>query len=267
VTEKLARAGAKPRWFLRDTSARITFYVVGLAVWVALAQTSDRFPGPVDSIRAMREEFEDGNVAQNFLTTMDRFFTGVVLSCLIGLVVGVLIGMSASWRAFLNDIVLVGLSIPSILWAFLTVMWFGFGYKAPVTAVVFTAVPFVAYNVSKGVSGVSRELHDMSDAYGVGLWRRVRELVLPGAMGYVMTGVRFAVIMGWNAVLLAEWFGSNSGVGFRSRYWYDANRFDGFVAWVAIFVVFIIVLDRLVLERFERRAFAWRGREAQQWQS
>ena len=71
-------------------------------------------------------------------------------------------------------------------------------------------------------------------------------------------GLRFAVIIGWNAVLLVEWFSASEGVGWRSRYWYDENRYKGFVGWVILFIAFIVLLDRLVLVRLQRRAFLWR---------
>jgi ABC-type nitrate/sulfonate/bicarbonate transport system permease component len=182
----------------------------------------------------------------------------VGLSVAIGVVIGVLMGLSPFSRAFFESPVLVGLSIPAIIWAFLTVMWFGFGHMSPILTTVLTAVPFVIINVSQGVQGVSRDLRDMSSSYGVPLGRRIKDLVLPAVAGYVMAGVRFAVIMGWNGVLLAEWFGGSGGAGFRARYWYDANQFAGFAAWVILFVGVIIILDRLIFERLSRRAFRWR---------
>ena len=59
-------------------------------------------------------------------------------------------------------------------------------------------------------------------------------------------------------MLLAEWFGGSGGAGYRARYWYDANQFAGFAAWVVLFVGVIIVLDQVVFERAARRAFRWR---------
>ena len=145
-------------------------------------------------------------------------------------------GLSGLARAFFESPVLVGLSIPAIIWAFLTVMWFGFGDTSPIVTTFLTAVPFVIINVAQGVQGVSRDLRDMSSSYGVPLGRRIKDLILPAVAGYVLAGVRFAVIIGWNGVLLAEWFGGSGGAGFRARYWYDANQFAGFAAWVILFV-------------------------------
>ena len=51
----------------------------------------------------------------------------------------------------------------------------------------------------------------------------------------------------WNGLLLAEWFGATSGVGWRARYWYDANQLDGFLAWVLLFIAFLIIVDQVIL--------------------
>jgi NitT/TauT family transport system permease protein len=223
-----------------------------------LAGLFERIPGPTSVVESLVKEFSRNEVFSNFAVTFYRFGIGVGLSIIVGILGGVLIGLSPMARAFLESPVMVGLSIPAIMWAFLTVMWFGFGHTSPIVTTFLTAVPFVIINVAQGVQGVSRDLRDMSSSYGVPLGRRVTDLVLPAVMGYVMAGIRFAVIMGWNGVLLAEWFGGSGGAGYRARYWYDANQFAGFAAWVVLFVGVIIVLDQVIFERLSRRAFRWR---------
>ena len=61
----------------------------------------------------------------------------------------------------------------------------------------------------------------------------------------------------WNGLLLAEWFGATSGVGWRARYWYDANQLDGFLAWVLLFIAFLIAVNQ-ALGLLEKRATRWR---------
>jgi ABC-type nitrate/sulfonate/bicarbonate transport system permease component len=254
-TEALRPGGGRLR---SELGARLTFYVLVFLLWIGLAALSDRVPGPITTAEALIGEFQDGNVFGNFWITLYRFAIGVAASVLLGLVIGVPMGLSSYARAFLESPVLVGLSMPAIIWAFLTVMWFGFGWQAPISTIVLTSVPFVAINIAKGAAGVSRDLRDMSQVYRVPLQRRIRHLVLPAVAGFIVAGVRFGIILGWQAVLLAEWFGSTTGVGFRARYWYDGNFFDGFTAWVILFLAFILILDRWVMEPAARRAFAWR---------
>ena len=254
-------ATARPAWRKQLTSgraARFTFYVAAFLVWVVLAGLFERIPGPPSVVDSLVKEFSRGEVFGNFADTFYRFGIGVALSIVVGLIVGVLIGLSPMARAFLESPVMVALSIPAIMWAFLTTMWFGFGHMSPIVTTFLTAVPFMIVNVAQGVQGISRDLRDMSSSYGVPVGRQVRELVLPAVMGYVMAGIRFVVIMGWNGVLLAEWFGGSGGAGYRARYWYDANQFAGFAAWVVLFVGVIIILDQVIFERLSRRAFRWR---------
>jgi ABC-type nitrate/sulfonate/bicarbonate transport system permease component len=254
-------AAARPTWQRRltsDPAARITFYVCAFVFWVVLAGLFERIPGPPSVIEMLIEEFRRGEVFSNFADTFYRFGVGVALSIVVGTLIGVAIGLSPMARAFLESPVIVALSIPAIMWAFLTVMWFGFGHISPIVTTFLTAVPFMVINVAQGVLGLSRDLRDMSDSYRVPRSRRVRDMVLPAVMGYVMAGIRFVVIMGWNGVLLAEWFGGSGGAGYRARFWYDANQFAGFAAWVVLFVGVIIILDQLIFERLSRRAFRWR---------
>ena len=243
---------------LSDVAARITSYVVFLLGWQILSALYDRVPGPVEVVDLLIDEFQRGVVWDNFSVTVDRFFTGLFFALIAGLVLGLLIGMWPLARALLKDTMTVGLAIPAIIWALLTALWFGFNWKAPVLTVALTATPFVAVNVTQGVQAVPRDLMRMSKAFGVPVVRRVRLLVLPFVMDYVFTGLRFGIILGWNGVLLSEWFASTEGVGWQARYWYDANNFTGFVAWVVLFVGFIVIFDRLVLVPIQNRVFRWR---------
>jgi NitT/TauT family transport system permease protein len=243
---------------LSDTGARITSYVVFLLGWQILGALYERVPGPVEVVDFLIDEIGRGGVWSNFVVTADRFFFGVLIAFVAGVALGLVIGMWPLARAMLKDTMMVGLAIPAIIWALLTALWFGFAWKAPVLTVALTATPFVAVNVAQGVQATPRDLTRMSKAFGVPLQRRVRGLVLPFVMDYVFTGLRFGIIVGWNGVLLSEWFASTKGVGWRTRYWYDANNFDGFVAWIVLFVAFIVIFDRLVLVPIQGSVFRWR---------
>lgn len=243
---------------LSNTGARITSYIFGLALWQLLGGLYERVPGPVEVVQFLVDEIGRGGVWDNFLLTAERFFAGLGIAFVAGVALGLAMGMWGFARALLKDTLTVGLAIPAIIWALLTALWFGFAWKAPVLTVALTATPFIAVNVLQGVQATPRDLLRMSKAFGVSLPRRIRELVLPFVMDYVFTGLRFGIITGWNGVLLSEWFASTEGVGWRTRYWYDANNFDGFVAWIVLFVGFIVVFDRLVLAPIQARVFRWR---------
>lgn len=250
---------------------RITAYIVFLAGWQILSMIVPRVPGPGPVFLFLWTEVTGGphggvvrgQFAEHFVVTLQRFSLGLIIAVVSGTALGIVIGSSSFARALLNDTLLVFLALPAIIWALLTTMWFGIGPRAPIYTTALTAAPFVAVNVAQGVRAITPDLHRMSAAFGVSLTKRLRHLVLPAVTGYLFAGIRFAVIIGWNGVLLSEWFGAAEGVGWRTRFWYDANRYRGFVGWVVLFIVFIVLLDRLALTRLQRRAFRWRDAQAE----
>ncbi len=256
--------------------ARLTSYVALLGAWFLLAMIEERVPSPPAVAEFLWIELTGGSHGgvlkgewvEHILVTMERFGLGLLIALVSGVALGIIIGSSRYFYALLNDTLLVFLALPAVIWAFITVIWFGIGWRAPVWTVVLAGAPFVAVNVSHGVQAIGSDLRLMSDSFGVPLAKRIRHLILPAVTGYIFAGFRFAVIIGWNGVLLAEWFGAAEGVGWRTRYWYDANRYQGFVGWILLFIVIIVALDRLVLTPLQRRAFRWRdlGSEAIEFQ-
>lgn len=268
TTEPAARprSGAVARLLRSEVTARIAGYVFLLLVWQVLALYEDRLPQPAETFGFLWIEISGGShggivrgqFLEHFAATIPRFSLGIAISMLLGILTGVLIGGSKIAEALLKDTLLMLVALPAIIWAFLTQMWLGLGDDAVVITTFLSAFPFAAVNVVQGIQDVPRDLRRMSGSFHVSAYRRFRHLLLPAVTGYLFAGFRFAVIIGWNAVLLGEWFSSSEGVGYRARYWYDANRYKGFVAWVIVFIAFIVLLDRLVLVKLQRRAFRWR---------
>lgn len=253
--------------FLRsDLFARLASYLFLLVAWQLVALYEDRFPGPAEVFGFLWIEVTGGRHGgivrgeffEHFAATLPRFSLGIAISMVLGVMTGVVIGGSKFAEALLKDTLLVLVALPAIIWAFLTQMWLGLGDDAVVITTFLSAFPFMAVNVVQGIQAIPRDLRRMSGAYHVSRYRRLRHMQIPAVTGYLFAGFRFAVIIGWNAVLLGEWFSASEGVGWRSRYWYDANRYKGFVGWVILFIAFIVLLDRLVLVRLQRRAFRWR---------
>lgn len=260
ATDRIRRVLTSPR------GAQLTAAAAFLLAWQLLTLIAPRVPSPGSVIQFLWVEITGGSHGgilrgqfwNHFAATLRRYSIGLTLGFSAGLLVGALIGSSSLARALINDTVLVLLALPAFVWAFLTTMWFGIGERAPILTVAFTAFPFVVVNVAQGVRAISPDLKRMSAAFGVEGWKRFRHLTLAGVAGYVFAGLRFAMIVSWNGVLLSEWFSGQNGVGFRTRYWFDANRYRGFVGWVVTFIVFIVAVDRLVLNRLQTRAFRWR---------
>jgi ABC-type nitrate/sulfonate/bicarbonate transport system permease component len=249
-------------WVRGPFGASVAAALLFVVLWQLVGTFSDRIPGPASVVNAAIKEIERGEFFFNFIISMQRFGIGMAISVVVGIAIGIAIGSSRLFDDMFGDVNLVGLAIPAVIWALLCAMWFGFADTAPIVTVVLSAIPFVVVNVAAGARSIPPALLDMSQSYDVPRSRRLGHVVLPAVTGYMVAGIRFGVMSGWNGLLLSEWFGSADGVGHRARYWYDANQLPGFIAWIAFFILFMVLADRVVLERLSRRAFRWRTSES-----
>ena len=260
------RSYSAPRRVLRRPwVVQLIALLILLAIWQYLTVASDRVPSIENVVSFMWTEITGGSHGGMLLgefwgalgLSLQRYAIGLAIGIPAGAVLGLLIGASGWVRGLLNDTTLVLLALPAVVWAFLASLWFGLTSTAPIVAVVLTAIPFVAINLSSGVRSIDPALTEMSKAYKVPRRNQLLDLLLGGTLPNSLTGVRLAFTTGWNSLLIVEWFGATDGVGWRARFWYDALRYEGFVGWVFLFVILITLLDRLVLRRLERRAFQW----------
>ncbi|MDZ7883734.1 MAG: ABC transporter permease subunit [Mycobacterium sp.] len=229
-----------------------------IGAWQLAVIFGNRVPSLADTIGRLGAEAAIGELWGNLAISMNRFLLGLAAALVVGAVIGVLMGLSKIADLAFSDLNAAALAIPAVIWALLTTMWFGFGWLTPVVTVFLSGVPFVVVNIAKATRAVPADLILMARAFGVSRTRVLREIVAPAVAGSTVAAVRFAIMSAWNGLLLAEWFGSTSGVGWRSRYWYDANQLDGFLAWVLVFILLLVIADLLILGPIERYATRWR---------
>ncbi len=250
-------------WFIRLVALAILLFI-----WQWITFANSRVPGIDEIVSFLITELTGGSHGGTLRgefweplgLSLQRYGIGLAIGIPAGAALGLLIGASTWTRGLLNDTILVLLALPAVVWAFLASLWFGLTSEGPIVAVVLTAIPFVAINLSTGVRNIDKGLLQMSRSFRVPARRRMTQLLLGGTLPSAFTGVRLAFMTGWNSLLIVEWFGATSGVGWRARFWYDALRFPGFVAWIFLFVLLITLLDRLLLSPLERRAFQWNQR-------
>ena len=254
---------AAPVW-RRHAKSRLTSAVAWtasvltmLAVWQFAVVFGHRVPSKADTFARLGSESADGQLWTNLAVSMNRFLLGLAAALLVGAALGVAMGLSRIADYALTDLTMAGLAIPAVIWALLTTMWFGFGWLTPVTTVFLCGLPFVIVNIAKAVRAIPAETMLMARAFGVGRAEVLRNIIAPAVAGSTIAAVRFAIMSAWNGLLLAEWFGATSGVGWRARYWYDANQLDGFLAWVLLFIAFLIIVNQ-ALGLLENRATRWR---------
>jgi len=227
--------------------------------WQLAVVVGNRIPSPADTVDRLVSEAAIGELWHNLAISMNRFLLGLAAALVVGAAIGVWMGLSRLADVAFSDVNAAALAIPAVIWALLTTMWFGFGWLTPVVTVFLSGLPFVVVNIAKATRAVPADLVLMARSFGVPRAKVLRQIVAPAVAGSTVAAIRFAIMSAWNGLLLAEWFGATSGVGWRSRYWYDANQLDGFFDWVLVFILLLVVADLLILGPAERYVTRWRS--------
>jgi NitT/TauT family transport system permease protein len=249
-------AGTRRRRYLAVVLGWLVFIGLWwlLALWVG---SEARLPSPGRVFQEIVIILQDDFWTQ-FWASIVRVLAGFFAAVLIGTPVGFFMGRSKYWGNFLQSPVIVAGSIPGLTYAVMAFVVFGISFWGPVLAVGLIAMPYVAINVAEGVRGVDRRLVEMSTAYGRNERQVFRHVTVPSVLPFVFAGVRLSFSLAWKVGTLTEVFGSSKGIGFQIRRNYQLFNMPAVIAWVLLFVIFMLLIERFVLVRMERRLFRWR---------
>lgn len=241
-------------------SARVLGLVIGLGAWSLVAHffPMGLLPGPMETVTASRELIESGIVWTHLQATFYRTFVGFVGAAVVGISFGVIMGINNFGEHFSTPIIIIGLSIPGIAWAAILTIIYGFGPAAPILATAVTVFPYISLRVWKGVEDIDADLIRMSRSFDVSNRRLLRRMILPSVAPALFTATRFGLAISWKIETQAEIFASNTGVGFRAIEAFSRYQYDTAMAWAAVFVVIVFVLEMGILRPLEQKVFAYR---------
>jgi NitT/TauT family transport system permease protein len=173
-----------------------------------------------------------------------------------GVAIGLAIGRSRVLEALL-DVPLTALyAVPMVALVPVIVLWAGFGPTAKVVIVFLFSVFAVSLNTARGVREVDPQLIEVARAYSaseVGLWK---DVVLPSALPYIVTGIRLAVGRALVGVIIAEFYTSIAGLGFLIVSY--ANTFQTAKVFVPVVILMVLgVVLTAALHLLEGRLAPW----------
>ena len=231
-----------------------------LGLWQSIAIVVDigLLPTPTQVIVAGWDLVASGLFFQELGNSMVRILIGFGTAMLVGIIVGILMGSRRFWDEFFQDLVVLGLSLPGLIYALMSVMIFGLGLLAPVVAILLAAYPFVAVNIREGVKAIDKEFLDMSRVYFVGRWRVIRQIILPSLLPFIMAATRVGFTIAWKVAVLTEVFGAASGIGYQLRYNFQLFSMRTMIAWALLFGVVMLIIEYAILVPSEKRFARWR---------
>ena len=210
------------------------------------------FPGPAEVVNSFGSLVYKGILPEYLEDSVVRLALGAAAGLALGIPLGVLVGLSSRAHAMLWPVLLFFQAIGDIAWLPILLIWFGFGLTTVTFVIVYTVLFPVVLNTVLGVRSVPIVTHRAAQSLGASRLRIVWEVVLPGALPNIITGVRNGLGYGWRALIAAEMIVGTSGIGFLM---FDARRAGSVVEILLGMIVLGLlwyVVDGWVLVPIER---------------
>ncbi|TMJ33420.1 MAG: ABC transporter permease [Alphaproteobacteria bacterium] len=251
-TEFAVQAGAIV-WRLLPALPFVFVLILWMAGWAIFHPNKATLPPVSDVIEAVWTRLADGELLRHVLASLWRLFLGAAVGIASGIIGGFIAGLYRNVSDFLNPLVVFFNAISGIVWLPLMIGWLGIGTALAVFLIWNTVFFIVFQNTVLGVQLVPEALEQGVQALGGKRMETIRSVILPGALPYILTGIRSGLGFGWRALIAAELVGTPDGLGQMIFAAADYHRSDIIIAGCLIIGLIAISMDRWLLLPIEHR--------------
>jgi len=235
--------------------------LVGLVLWEALGALGlvNRIilSPPRDVAQAGLELLGSGELARHVGVSLRELLVGLGLAVVVGIPAGILAGWFRRVAWVLRPLTGTLYATPVIVFAPLMVAWLGIGFWDKVVLVFLEAFFQVFITVSAGVRALDDAWLRVASAFAARPVFTFRSVVVPGAVPYIVAGLRLATGRGLATVVVAELLASTAGLGWMVAYY--GQNFKIANVFVALLVTAGLgMLADAGIRRVERRVEQWR---------
>lgn len=252
-----ARDGAEPVWLIALT--RLGFLALLILLWwiASINVARNLIPSPMATLAAAGELLAEGRLQKGLLESLTIYLSGFGIAIAIAIPLGVLMGAFGLFGKTIEIFVYALSATPRVAFIPLIIVLLGLGLQAKVFIVFLGAVMPILLNTYAGVRQADPELIEMGRSVGAGRLRIFTRIVLPGAVPYVITGLRLGATIGLINTVVAELYTAVGGLGGLLAIYGNTFRMaEYFVIVLSLAAIGVVVTETL---RFvELRLARWR---------
>jgi NitT/TauT family transport system permease protein len=201
---------------LYSLAIRLISLVIVLTVWQVGGQRIDPilFTTPTAVIAAGVQMLTSGELWSYLLPSLVVLVIGLIVSSVAGIAVGLLLARFWVLDVGLDMYITFLYSTPSVALVPLIVLWVGFETTAKVVILFLFAFFPLVINTYQGVKNVDERLLEVGRAFRCSERQLWAHIVLPGALPFILTGLRLAVGRGLIGMVFADLYTAISGIGY-----------------------------------------------------
>ncbi|TYK45922.1 ABC transporter permease [Actinomadura decatromicini] len=262
------RPGALAWRLVRGLAHRLLPLAVLIAAWEAATRVAESpfFPPPSDIVPRMREMwfagpashlFFSGGARDSMAPSLARMTVALVLSAVVGIVLGLALGRSERALAYLEPVLQFARVIPPPTLVPVFVALMHLGTQMQITSIVFGAVWPILLNTADGARSVDATQMQTAEAFRLSGPQRIRYLIIPSALPKIFAGLRLALSLSLILMVFSELLpGTADGLGFELTN--AQSQSDMLTIWAVIVLLGILgYLFNTILLAVERRVLSW----------
>ncbi len=245
-----ANASGKPEGgsaMLRPSAGLLRWRLLSIAIVCGLWELAGRvpispaFPTFAETMAALFWLLADGSLAKAYMSTLQPLLIGVVISAGIGMLLGVLMGLSRHVEWFGAPVFIVMQAAPMAALIPLITFVYGIGLTAKTLAVCVLAMPVIVLNSYKAIRNSNPSLIQMCRSFQGNRAQEIFKVIIPDASPVIFAGLRLGVAAGFIGVVLAELLITPTGIGDLITYHRAVAEYAQMYAVILSIIIFAAV--------------------------
>lgn len=213
-------------------------------------------PSPVGIVKVVIEYIQNGVLLESIWVSFARVLEGFLLALVSAFVLGMAASLFHNVEIFTDLVVQILRPIPPIAWIPLAILWFGIGEGSKIFIIFLGAFFPIFVNIVDGVKSIDYRYYELAEVYEIPKIRMIRQIIIPGALPSIMTGIRLGLGNAWVCVVAAEMIGATKGVGYMLSNGRSLSRPDIVVLGMLLVGIVGKLMDDL-LRQIRRRVITW----------
>ena len=252
-----ARVGPRIGEHVRVIGRNLFPFMVVAVIWEVIARLEvfprRLFPTLEEVFFSFWRLTAAGILPHHAFETVLRLLSGFALAAVVGVTIGVLMGRSRRAEDIFLPLVSILAPIPGLAYAPLFLLWFGLGNFPAVLLVGFVSMFPIIFNSWTGVKAVKEIWVRSAQAMGADDKRLFRYVILPGALPYILTGMRLGLAQAWRVLVAVEMLAAVPwGLGWLIFGAREMLNTDVMLSGIALIAVIGLLLEKLVFEKIEK---------------
>lgn len=232
--------------------------------WEGLSRSgwvnSVMLPGPIVIAQTAWAMLSNGELQEHLKASLWRALAGFGIGAFLGIVLGVAMARLRTLHGLLNPLVQMFRAVPALAFVPLAIFWFGIGEVSKVFLISWGVFFPVWVNTYLGVRDNNPLLGRAAASLGARGWRMLLFVVLPGALPFILAGLRISLSVAMVLLVAAELAGAMAGVGYLIQMSQQVFRVDQmFVGLIALGLMGFSA--DLIFNRTVARLLPWYGAE------